>query len=93
MDIEPNKHGATLGFMYANEFGADVTDIEKNKLLYYLMAAAEQSLISGMIYDDFLDQSPKRRTRDAGWVKHGSEKTVNATSALNMQMMYNLRYY
>jgi len=46
-----------------------------------------------MIYDDFLDKSPKRRSHVAAWVKYGSEKAVNATAVLNMQMMGNLKYY
>lgn len=93
VDIETSKHVAVYGFILANEFGVDVSDYRKNKLFYYILAVAEQSCIANMMYDDFLDRSPKRRTQEAAWVKHGPATAVNATVLLNMQILANLKYY
>ena len=82
-----------LGLLLANDFGMNISKIDDNKLLYYLLGAWEVIHNSTLIMDDMEDGSLKRRGEDCTYIKYGLGVAINTGSLLNFLCLYKLKHY
>lgn len=71
-----------LGLACAECLGTDISDLDANKELYYLMGAAELIHNASLIIDDLEDGSLKRRGDHCTYIKYGTDIAVNAGNFL-----------
>ena len=81
------------GLILANDFGMDIRNLEKSKLLYYLLGAWEMFHNSSLIMDDIEDGSLKRRGDHCIHIKYGEDIAVNTGSLINFMWFSRLHLF
>ena len=66
------------GLILANDFGMNVHDHEKHRVLYHLLATWELIHNATLVIDDIEDKSLKRRGMDCAYIKYGLDIAINA---------------
>lgn len=66
------------GLILAKDFGMNIHDHEKNRVLYHLLAIWELIHNATLIIDDIEDKSLKRRGKDCAYIKYGLDIAINA---------------
>lgn len=70
----------SMGMLFAESFGRDLKDFEKNKDIYYVCALTELIHNGTLIMDDLQDQSLKRRGSECIHLKYGVDVATNTAN-------------
>ena len=68
--------------MFAQIFGRDIVDFEKNKDIYFACGITEIIHNGSLIADDIEDKSLKRRGQPCTYIKYGTDYAVNTGSLM-----------
>ena len=82
MNLGGKRWRPVYGMIAAESFGVDVTDLESNSLLYYILASSELIHNASLLIDDIEDKSLKRRGEDCAHIKYGVDIAINAGNYL-----------
>lgn len=87
LDAGGKRWRPVYGMILANDFGMDLKDLKKNRLLYQCLAVGELIHNASLVIDDIEDQSLKRRGQDCAYIKYGLDIAINAgCTLLNLPM-------
>ena len=71
-----------MGMLFAETFGRNLQDFEKNKDIYYVCGLTELIHNGTLIMDDLQDQSKKRRGDECIHIKYGTDIATNTSNIL-----------
>jgi len=82
-----------MGLLFAQSFGRDIKDVEKNKDVYYICALTEIIHNGTLMIDDVQDMSELRRGEPCTHKKFGIDIATNTGSFMYYAPMIKLNKY